>query len=69
MLSFLFVIVVYKMDMARAMTMGMVRMEASVVPLTMPTERSTSRLNLAANMVTMAATGAEAAVTRESIMV
>ena len=57
------------MDIAKAMTMGIVKMEARVVPLTMPTERSTSRLNFAANIVTMAATGAEAAVTRESIMV
>ena len=34
----------------------------SVVPLTSPTERSTSRLNLDANIETIAATGAEAAV-------
>ena len=40
----------------------------SVVPLTSPTERSTSRLNFDANIETIAATGAEAAVTSASII-
>ena len=56
------------MDMASATTGGIVTIDRIVVPLTRPTEASTSRPNFAANIDTIAATGADAAITIASIM-
>ena len=58
----------YSNHIASAMTGGMVRMLRSVVPLTSPTERSTSLPNFDENIETIAATGADAATTMASII-
>ena len=57
-----------RIDIARAITAGMVRMLRRVVPLTTATPVSTSRLNFVANIDTIAATGAEADTTSASII-
>ena len=59
----------YKIAMASAMMGGIVKMLKSVVALTSPAETSASRPYFAANIETIAATGAEAAVTSASIII
>ena len=53
---------------ASAITAGIVTMLIRVVPQTIPTDISTSRRNFAANMVTIAAAGAEDGMTTASII-